>query len=187
MSNQIIIGSQQDIANKQNISLAQSFLSAKIIILFDNSGSMHANDAPGNRTRLAVAEEHLTIIQGKYPGQVALICFACEVEYAPSGKPISVGGSTDLAAGLRFIQMADDCGMKIVIVSDGEPNSKDDALYVASQFKSKFDVIYVGSENDYRGGRQFLEQLASVTGGQFFQGDEPGMLAESIEILLLGE
>ncbi len=186
MKNQIVIGSQQDIANKQNISLAESFLSAEIIILFDNSGSMNANDAPGNQTRLVCAEGHLTTLQGKHPGKVALVCFADRVEYAPSGKPVHVGIGTDLAAGLRFVQVADDCGLKIVVISDGEPNDKRDALYVAKQFKSRIDAVFVGPENDIYGGREFLQQLANATGGQFFQADQPGELLESVETLLLG-
>ena len=187
MNNQIILGSQSDIAKKQNISLAESFLNAEIIILFDNSGSMHANDAQGNRTRLDVAEEHLTNVQGKYPGKVALVAFADDVVYCPSGKPLPCGGTTDLTSGLKFIQVADDCGLKIVVVSDGEPNDKKSALYVAGQFKSRIDVIFVGPEHDRYGGRAFLQRLANVTSGQFFQANKPGMLADSVETLLLGE
>jgi Mg-chelatase subunit ChlD len=186
MSNEIVIGSQQDIANRQNISLAESFLSAEIVILFDNSGSMAMHDTADGRSRLEVAEEHLTTIQGKHPGKVALICFADKVQYAPGGRPVFVGTMTDLVSGLQFVKVADDCGLKIVVVSDGEPNDKDAALRVAKQFTSKIDVVFVGPENDWAGGRAFLQQLANATGGRFFQADQPGMLADSVETLLLG-
>ena len=155
-NSKIVVGSQQDIANRKNISLAQSFMNAKVIILFDNSGSMMTRDTPSKKTRLEVAKEHLITIQGKFPAQVALVCFACDVAYAPAGYPVEVGGGTDLAKALEFIQMADDCGIKIVVISDGEPNSKKDALRIARQFTQKIDVIYVGDENDSSGGRIFL-------------------------------
>ncbi len=187
MSNKIVTGSQQDIANKTGQSLAQSFMSAKVIILFDNSGSMMTRDTPSGKTRLDVAKEHLATIQGKFPAQVALVCFADKVAYAPAGYPVKVGGSTALADGLEFVKMADDCGIKIVVVSDGEPNSKRNALRIARQFVQKIDVIYVGDENDSAGGRVFLEKLANATGGQFFDSDAPGELLESMEMLLLGD
>ncbi len=187
MNNQIVVGSQQDIANRQGVSLAQSFMGARVIILFDNSGSMETEDTPSGKSRVEVAEEHLTTVQGKYPSQVALVCFACRVVYAPGGYPVEVGGSTELAAALDFVRMVDDCGIKIVVVSDGEPNSKQKALKAARKFNQQIDVIYVGDESDSAGGRAFLEELAGATGGRFFNSDAPGELLESMEVLLLGD
>ena len=65
MNNQIAVGSLSYVAQKQNISLAESFLSAKIIVLLDTSGSMNYGDAPNGKTRKEHAEKALTSIQGR--------------------------------------------------------------------------------------------------------------------------
>ena len=181
MNNQIAVGSLSDVAQRQNISLAESFLSAKIVVLLDTSGSMNYGDAPNGKTRKEHAEKALTSIQGRYPGAVALITFASHVDFVPSGKPYWGGGTTDLTAGLEFVKIADDCGLKIVVISDGEPNDERSALQVARTFNDKIDVIYCGREGEY--GEQFLQQLAAESGGQFFNdgvGDVSG-----VETLLL--
>lgn len=181
----VVPGSQLDKAQKENISLAQSFLSAEIVIVFDNSGSMSENDAPGNQTRRNYAEKQLRYLQGKYPGKVALVCFASSVEYSPSGIITPVGGSTALHKALEFVKVADNTGLKIIVVSDGEPDIEDAALNVARTYKSKIDCVYCGPE-DGTYGRDFLKRLAAATGGQFFKSDAPGQLLEQTETLLLG-
>ena len=45
MNNQIAVGSLSDIARRQNISLAESFLSAKIVVLLDTSIDTLPDDA----------------------------------------------------------------------------------------------------------------------------------------------
>ncbi len=185
MNNAIVSGSLSDIAQTKNQSLAESFLNAEMVILLDNSGSMATGDAPGKRMRREMAEEHLTRIQGKFPGKVALICFADDVQFVPDGNPTYVGVGTNIANALQFIHIADDCDLKIVLVSDGEPDNKQTALDTARQFESKIDTIFCGPEDDIYGGRRFLQKLADITGGQFFQSDKPGMLADSVETLLL--
>ena len=146
MNNPIIIGSQSDIANKQNISLAESFLSAEMILLVDVSGSMNYNDAPNNMNRWEYAQKQLTHLQGLYPGKIALVEFSSNVFYQPGGKMSPPNGSTDMAAGLKFVKVADDCELKIIIVSDGDPDSKNQALNEASKFKTQIDAIYCGKE-----------------------------------------
>lgn len=185
MNKSIVIGSQQDIANKQGISLAESFLNAEIVVILDNSGSMGNTDTPQGISRVELAQQHLNTLQGKNPGKVALICFGSEVTYSPSGMIVPVGGSTDLANALQFAKIADGCGLKIVVISDGEPNDESRALAVARTYTTKIDVIYCGSESDYRG-RDFLQRLARATGGQFFTSDNPGELLQQTEMLLLG-
>ena len=185
MNKQIVKGSQQDIANQQGKTLAESFLSAEMVILLDNSGSMMATDTPEGISRVDLAQTHLTHLQGKYAGKVALICFADKVEYSPSGYIIPVGGSTDLASALQFAKVADGCGLKIVVISDGSPNSESSALQIAQTYESKIDVIYCGDESSSLG-RDFLQRLAAATGGQFFKSENAGELLDSAESLLLG-
>lgn len=185
MNKSIVEGSQQDIAQKQNIPLAESFLSAEMVVIFDNSGSMGAHDAPMGQTRLDYAEKQLNGLQAKFPGKIALICFADRVEYSPGGFILSVGGSTDMKKALEFAKVADDCGLKIVLVSDGEPNDKRGTLAIAKTYQSKIDVIYVGPEYPAHG-RKFLEDLALATGGNFFNPEKVGELESGVETLLLG-
>lgn len=183
---QAVNGSQLDEARKSGITLAQSFLNAELVILFDNSGSMGSADAPGNKSRRKYAEEQLHRLQGQYPGKVALICFASRVEYCPDGRVSDVGGSTALHKALEFAKVADDTGLKILVISDGEPDDDQAALYAAKTYTSKIDVLFCGPENDRYGGRAFLRKLAEATGGQFFTSDKPAELESAVNTLLLG-
>lgn len=185
MNKSIATGSQQHMAKKNNMSLAETFLSAEMVIILDNSGSMTMRDTPQRISRVDLAQQHLETLQAKYPGKVALICFADNVEYSPGGMIIPVGGGTDLGKALRFSKVADDCGLKIVIISDGEPNDKQDALNVAKIYKSRIDVIYCGSETS-QSGMRFLQELANISGGQLYTSDNPGELLASAEILMIG-
>ena len=182
----VVPGSQLDTAKKAGLTLAQSFLSAELVILLDNSGSMGTADAPGNRTRQEYAERQLRRIQGQNPGKVALICFANDVQYSPGGVVLNVGGNTALHKALEFAKIADDTGLKILVISDGEPDDEKKALSVARQYKSKIDVLYCGPESDRTGGRAFLQRLAQTTGGQFFSSNKPAELEGTIKRLLLG-
>lgn len=183
--NALIKGSLGQIAQSQNSSIAEVFLGAEIIVLLDWSGSMSACDAVGGKSRSDVATEHLTKLQGDHPGKVGLICFADYAIFCPNGSPMSCGYSTALEKALQYVKPMDDTGTKIVVVSDGEPNDKSEALKMARTFKTKIDVIFVGSEQDFAGGRAFLDRLARATGGELYKADSPGLLAPSVETLML--
>lgn len=185
MNKSMVPGSTLDLSEKNNISLAESFLSAQIVVLLDNSGSMGANDGPMGQTRRKAAEIQLVGLQKKFPGQIALICFADHSVYSPGGIIVPCGGSTDMKGVLEFAKMADDCGLKIIIISDGFPNDPSRTLEIARTYQTKIDAIYIGPETD-SSGRDFLEQLVSVTGGKFIKSDEVGQLEDGVETLLLG-
>lgn len=185
MSNAIVPGSLSAIAQHNGSSLAESFLSCDALILFDLSGSMEIADTPSGESRRKVATDHLTRLQKNHPGKLALVCFADTVVFCPGGVPQACGGSTCLDRGLSYILPADACGMKIIVISDGAPNSKSTSLEIAVKFENKIDTIFVGPEDDREGGRAFLEQLATVTGGQSFKSDAPGILEPTVERLLL--
>lgn len=165
--NSLIVGSISDVAAKNDKSLAESFLSAEMLILADTSASMATTDVGGFKNRYQALCHHLTTIQGENKGKVALVSFSGqgEIMYCPNGSPRNFNGSTDLAGALLFVKVADECGLKIVVISDGEPDSKADALYVAKNFSSPIDVIYCGKEGG--AGQKFLFKLASMTGGKF--------------------
>lgn len=185
MNSQIVVGSQSDIAQKQGRSLAETFLNAEIVLLIDVSGSMGYQDAPNGMTRWEYAQEQLTHLQGLHPGKIALVEFSTMTYYRPNGQLSEPNGSTAMDDGLKFIKVADDCGLKIILVSDGDPDDRQAALNEASKFKTKIDAIYCGLEGGP--GQAFLQQLVNKTGGQFFTAAQPGMIGEGIEILLLEE
>ena len=186
MNNQAIVpGSLLAIAQRDNIGMAESFLSCDILILLDMSGSMSSHDAPGGRSREQVAEEDVIRLQATHKGRIALFCFADYAIFAPGGVPLNCGGSTNMIAALRYIQPADDCGLKIILVSDGMPNDPTETLKVAREFKNRIDTLFCGPESDVEGGRAFLEKLATITGGQAVTSNTPGVLEKEV-LLLVG-
>ena len=74
-----------------------------------------------------------------------------------------IGDTTDVGAALRMMLMADGAGIRLVLISDGEPDNEPEALSMAAKFKSKIDTIFVGREDGY--GREFLRKLSAATGG----------------------
>ena len=186
MSNAIVRGSISDMAKKRSQSLAETFLNVDAIAVVDISGSMGANDAPGGLSRWETANKHLTHLQGKYPGKIALVEFHSYVSFRPDGKLSSPDMTTALHDALEFVHIADDTGIKIIVISDGMPDNPGAALEMAQKFKSKIDAIYCGAEDDYEGGRSFLQKLTAATGGKIVTSDSPGMIEDGLETLLLG-
>lgn len=180
----IVKGSLADQARANNTSLAESFLSAALIVIVDTSGSMGACDSRGRRSRYDVACEELADLQRSMPGKVAVIAFSSDVEFAPGGMPPYLGASTDLAGALRFAHVADTPGMRFVVISDGEPDDSAAALAEAKTYTNRIDTIYVGPEASPHG-RKFLQLLAKCSGGQSVTADRAQELRASIETLLL--
>jgi Mg-chelatase subunit ChlD len=180
----IVSGSLADQARLNNTSLAESFLSAALIVIVDTSGSMGAQDSRGGQSRYNVACAELADLQRTMPGKVAVIAFSSSVEFVPGGVPPFLGGGTDLAGALQFAHVADTPGMRFVVISDGEPDSASDALAAAKKYANRIDTIYVGPESDLSG-RKFLQQLAKASGGQSVTADRAKELRATIETLLL--
>lgn len=185
MNNAIVPGSISAIAQQNKTGLAESFLNCEALILLDLSGSMETQDTPSGESRRKVATDHLIRLQKSHAGKLALFCFADYTVACPAGFPQDCGGSTNLYSALEHILPYDGLGMKIIIVSDGVPNRKEDCLKLARQFKNKLDTIFTGPEDDSEGGRAFLKKLAEATGGQSLESDSPGLLANPVERLLL--
>jgi hypothetical protein len=184
VNNAIIPGSLGAIAKREGISLAESFLSCDALCIVDTSGSMNNHDSRGGRSRYEVACEELANLQNTLPGKIAVISFSDETQFCPSGIPVFQGGGTDLAGALRFCKVADVAGMQFIVISDGQPDSPDEALKVARSYQNKISTIYVGPEA-YPTGRDFLEQLAKASGGQSITADRAKELAAATERLLL--
>jgi Mg-chelatase subunit ChlD len=183
MSTALVAGSLEALARQNDISLAESFLSADAIVLVDVSGSMATPDSREYRRRYDVACDELAQLQRTLPGKVAVVTFSDQVEFIPGGMPPFMGGGTNLDAALRFVRAADGT-VRFIIISDGKPDNEQAALATAKQFTSKIDTIYVGPECEY-GGATFLRRLAEASGGRYVAAERACELAERVEQLLL--
>jgi Mg-chelatase subunit ChlD len=163
MSNQIVQGSLGAVARKSNQSLAFSFMSVTCLVMVDVSASMAETDAGNGLSRFEAANEQLRRLQNENAGEIAVCAFSNRAEFCPSGVPVFQRGMTDLCAALDMLKMADGCGIKLVLISDGEPNDEEAALKAAAKFTSKIDTIFVGDETG--SGREFLRKLSAATGG----------------------
>jgi len=178
----IVPGSLQAIARDSNADLATVFTDADVLVIIDISASMTEQDARGGRSRYAVACDELTRLQAKHPGKVAVIAFSSDAQFCPGGLPPAPQSFTDLAGALDFAHVADGCGLKIILISDGEPDDEVDAMRAARRWQDKIDTIYVGPEGAE--GAAFLRKLAKATGGQA-SANKVDDLAQRVETLLL--
>lgn len=176
-------GSLQAQADATGASLAETFLSCEAIVIVDVSGSMNARDARGGRSRYDVACAELARLQADIPGKLGVIAFSTYPQFCPGGKPVYQGGGTDLAAALEEAHLADGCGIRFMVISDGEPNDEQRALAVAGRFQSRIDCIYIGPEGGP--GSDFLRRLAAASGGQSVTAAQARQLAGTVERLLL--
>jgi Mg-chelatase subunit ChlD len=185
MNNTLVKGSLSDIAKRSNQSIAETFVNCDVIVMVDTSGSMGAQDSRGGRSRYDVACEELKALQGSLPGKIAVLSFSSDVEFNPSGTPRFMQSTTDMTKALRFAKVADNIpGMRFILISDGEPNSPEQALATARTYKNKIDTVYVGPE-DRPTGQGFLVKLAKASGGQTMTADRAKELKSGIETLLL--
>ena len=182
---QVVKGSLTDIAKQTGASLAETFLSADVIVLVDTSSSMQAMDAPGGKSRYDAACAELANLQATIPGKVAVISFSgnSQTMFCPNGQPFNLEGGTDLAGALTFAKVADVPDMRFVVISDGQPDSEREALKVAASYQNRIDTIFVGPEGDDRG-RAFLTKLANAKGGQAVTADRVALLSNKVQYLL---
>jgi len=185
-SQAIVTGSLSDVAKREGMSLAESFLSADAVVLVDVSGSMDARDSRGGLSRYDVALQELAELQKRLPGKVAVIAFSDSTMFCPGGQPPLLGSGTNLAGALRFARVADVPDMRFVVISDGMPDDQDGALAEAAKYRAHISTVYVGPESDLEGGRAFLAQLAAKSGGQSVTADRAQELAAKTATLLLG-
>ncbi len=181
-STAIVAGSLQAIAERDGADLATVFTDADVLVIIDVSASMSTTDARGGRSRYTVACEELTKLQAAHPGKVAVISFNSDAQFCPGGLPPRPSMFTDLAGALDFAHVADGCGLKVILISDGEPDDEQAAMRAARKWQDKIDTIYVGPEGD--SGQAFLRQLAKATGGRA-SADKIDDLADRIDTLLL--
>lgn len=183
MSQALIRGSLEQVAQSNGQSLAQTFISADVVVIVDCSGSMATEDSLGGRSRYGQACKELETLQGNLPGKVALVSFGSTTIFCPSGIPLQPRGGTDLQGALKFCKVADIPGaMRFIVISDGQPDDENGALQVAKTYKNKIDTIFVGPEGGY--GLDFLKRLAAASGGSHVTAAAALGLASSVQNLL---
>lgn len=183
-NNQIVAGSLGAVARKNGTSMAMGFMNVKAFVMVDVSSSMNARDAGGGLSRYEAACVQLTKLQDENPGEIAVGAFSNRAHFSPSGVPVHAGGLTDMTAALKMMLMADNTDIRLVLISDGEPDDDAGTLKLASKFKSKIDTIFVGHETGP--GREFLRKLAAATGGVAVVNKtaDLGLLSENITRLI---
>lgn len=184
MNTAIVPGSLGAVAKQEGKSLAETFVNADLVVIVDTSGSMSTHDSRGGKSRYEVACEELANLQANHPGKIAVLAFSSDVVFCPNGMPTYLGGNTNMAGALRFAKIADVPGMRFVLISDGEPDDTDKTLAIAKTYHNKISTIYVGPE-EYPEGRNFLQRLAAITGGQSVTADRAKELKAGIEKLYL--
>ncbi len=163
---EITKGSISDLMQRDDVSLAESFMSCDCVVLFDVSGSMSSIDGDGSETRFDRGMKELKEVQASMPGRFAIIQFADKVDFMPGGVPAMgvSGAGTDLTAALKYAQIADEIpDMRFIVISDGEPDNKLTAKATAARYQNRIDTIYIGEESG--SGRSFLTELAKASGG----------------------
>lgn len=182
--NSLVYGSLGDIAGRSGKSVAETFLSVDALVLVDTSHSMDIDDCPGGRRRYEVACEQLIRLQREIPGKVGVISWSSSAYFCPGGLPKAPFGSTNLAGALDFVKPADGCGIRMIVISDGEPDNQKAALDLAAKFQTKIDTIYCGPEMG--SGKEFLIRLSLLTGGQAVDNSvsDLGNLSKTVKALL---
>lgn len=164
-----------------------------VFLLADTSGSMYAHLSPkpgapadaAPQRAIDVLREVVKTVRGD--SDLPIIAFGgpydCEVRFVDV-IPEPDGGTPLHAA----IALAKQYGAtRLVVISDGVPDLKEQSLDNARAFGGQIDVVYVGEEGS--GGSVFLNALASATGGKRLQGDlrDPKLLTSTVIGLLDGD
>lgn len=177
----IIKGSIHDVAESMAGGLPQAMSEAEVVVVVDVSGSMTSYDGEP-KARWQRAQDVLTDLQGQYSGKIVLVPFSTDVEFSFSGMLPPCNGGTNMDKALRFVRDLSSA-YQIVLVTDGEPNSREATIAEAKKLHSPLTVMYVGAENDMRA-REFLNELAQVSGGTFTV-TKPELIGGGIKGLLV--
>lgn len=180
----LVPGSIGAVAAKTGAPLALAMMDVEAVVIVDTSGSMSAHDSRGGQSRYDVACQELATLQARMPGKLAIVSFSDMALLCPTGEPSFLGSGTDLAGALRYAKTFDVDGVRFIVVSDGEPDSEQDALAEAARIRGRIDTIYVGPESG--AGREFLARLARASGGQPVAAERVLELAAAVTLLLDG-
>jgi len=174
MADAIVTGSFAEMQRTTGAGMAKSWLRVEAVILVDVSSSMETADAgDGDREqRVAVARREVAKLQKRMPGKLAIVNFNHDASWSPEGRIENPSGSTNVAGALEYVQEllgdAGAAGIKVVVVSDGEPDSAEAALEEAGKLAAKgavINTVYCGPDRGL--GKGFLTRLAAAGKGEF--------------------
>lgn len=153
----------------------RSSSSAEVWMLLDASGSMEGTMRNGKRLIDGLCEV-VQGVQSKRP--VKMIVFSNNEASVTSRAPQHPRGGTPLDKAILLAKRLE-VG-RCIVVSDGVPDSREQAMSAARDFGGQIDVVYVGDPGD--SGEEFLRALAASTGGTEFHGDlsQPKELSKGI-------
>lgn len=158
-------GSILDQSRKDRMGVEHSLANADVIVLLDSSGTMGNHDAADYQRRFDVACAKLLSLQSKYPSRLGVLAFSSVTQFFPGGIPSFLGGGTDLAGALEFVLPLDSPKITYFVISDGEPDSEEDAYEQAMKLKGKINTIFVGNQDNDRA-IEFMKKLAAMHGGK---------------------
>lgn len=129
----------------------------EICVLADYSSSMIG--MPIDKLRTALKEIFKQIPTAR------LIKFSTDAEVITLKEALekNVSGATNLGEGLKTAQQFNP--KRTIVITDGRPDSEENALYEADKLTGIIDVIFCGKPQDLRA-IEFLKKLASITGGK---------------------
>lgn len=180
-STELVYGSLGYLAAQGGKTIAESFaFDVVAIIMLDISASMDSADCMNGQRRYDAACDELRRLQRELPGKLAVIEWSSGHAFMAGGLPSAPSGMTNMAGVLAYVHRADNCGIKLILISDGDPDSEEAALNEARRFTGKIDTIYIGPEGGK--GADFLRRLAALTGGTAKTRDARGIAGLSKEI-----
>ena len=135
-----------------------------LVIMADTSGSMDYHDAGGGKRRIDVLQTVLNTLRVKHP-RIRLFSFATALTPCDAGMLPPPSGGTNLGGALREVAVHLNQHSILILISDGEPDSEQDAFQAAGGIPCRLEVFYVGPEGGP--GSAFLAKLAAAVGGGF--------------------
>ncbi len=147
---------------------AETPLIKDVLLLIDTSGSMtgekltQARNGAVDFSRYATQRGYATGL-AVFADRAAMVCDPTvqnvEFEKKLAGVRVGiVGGSTDLAAGLDLAAKFKSLSA-VVVVTDGQPNSSENALRSAAKLREKgVEILCIGTDD---ADKEFLDRLAT--------------------------
>jgi hypothetical protein len=155
------------------------------ILLLDVSGSMRDRLSDG-KSKIDHLREAVAALEYD---DIKWVAFSDDVYRDGSGNSIftkdnpipAPGGGTCLHIGLEYLSSirASEAFDKVVLVSDGAPNSKAHSSQEAQRLGVPIDVIYIGRDEER--GMDFMREIASSTGGQYVLTNNINEISDSLK------
>ncbi len=151
-----------------------------VFVLIDCSGSMLDTIGSSRMSKFEHMQIALRDVLIGYP-KIRIIAFGTTAVEVPNPKDLACnGGGTNLAGGLEFVSKFKP--HKTIVISDGLPDSEEDAMDAADKMTGSVDCIYCGP--DAHPAVKWLQSLAKSCGGVQATWDGYKPLGQTIRGLL---